>query len=291
MLILNPSNSGFCVMRLLTDLLVAAIVFLLAPSVASAVMPEQVAIPYPEGNLRALLYRPQGVEPFPAVIGLHGCGGMIGSTGAPTSRYLDWGQRLANAGFVVLFPDSYGSRGLGSQCSVRGRGVRVDRERIADADAARRWLQSQSWVTAERISLLGWSNGGIAALWAVRPRPLAKDGGPDFRSAIALYPGCRRLAETAWNARVPTLILIGGADDWTSPAACEQMVAGARGRSAAISLVVYPGAFHDFDHPNRPVQMRTGYAFSVDGSGKVHTGTNPAARADAINRVQEWLSR
>jgi dienelactone hydrolase len=69
------------------------------------------------------------------------------------------------------------------------------------------------------------------------------------------------------------------------------MVAGARGRSSAISLVVYPGAYHDFDHPNRPVQVRTGYAFSVDGSGKVHTGTNPVARADAIKRVQEWLSR
>jgi dienelactone hydrolase len=291
MLILNPSNSGFCVMRLLVILLVAATAMMLAPGVAHAVTSEQVAIPYPGGNLHALLYRPLGAGPFPAVIGLHGCGGIGSITGTPTSRYLDWGQRLANAGFVVLFPDSYGSRGLGSQCSVRSRGVRVDRERIADADAARRWLQSQSWVTAERISLLGWSNGAIAALWAVRPRAAVKDSGPDFRSAIALYPGCRRLTETAWNARVPTLILIGGADDWTSPAACEQMVAGARGRSAAISLVVYPGAYHDFDHPNRPVQVRTGYAFSVDGTGKVHTGTNPAARADATNRVQEWLLR
>jgi len=69
------------------------------------------------------------------------------------------------------------------------------------------------------------------------------------------------------------------------------MVAGARGRSARISIVVYPNAYHDFDHPNRPLQVRTGYAFSVDGSGKVHTGTNPTARADAIKRVQEWLSR
>jgi dienelactone hydrolase len=69
------------------------------------------------------------------------------------------------------------------------------------------------------------------------------------------------------------------------------MVAGARGRSAAISLVVYPGAYRDFDHPNRAVQVRSGAAFSVDGSGKIHTGTNSAARADAIKRVQEWLAR
>ena len=26
---------------------------------------------------------------------------------------------------------------------------------------------------------------------------------PDFRSAVALYPGCRRLSNAAWSARVP----------------------------------------------------------------------------------------
>jgi hypothetical protein len=39
------------------------------------------------------------------------------------------------------------------------------------------------------------------------------------------------------------------------------------------------------------VQVRTGYAFSADNSGKVHTGTHPAARADAIRRVTQFLSR
>ena len=66
---------------------------------------------------------------------------------------------------------------------------------------------------------------------------------------------------------------------------------GARGRSAHASIVVYPGAHHDFDHPNRPLQVRSGYAFSVDNSGKVHSGTNSAARADAIRRVTQFLSR
>lgn len=278
-------------MRLLATIIVANVIALLAPGLAGAITPEQVEIPYSDGKLRALLYRPAGAGPFPAVIGLHGCAGIAGPSGAPASRYPDWGERLASAGFAVLYPDSFASRGLGSQCRVQSRTVRVDRERVADVETARRWLQSQPWIIPDRISLMGWSNGGIAALWAIRPRVAGKDNGPDFRAAIALYPGCRRLTETAWNARVPTLILIGGADDWTSPLACQQMVQGARGRSARISLVVYPGAYHDFDHPNRPVQLRTGYAFSVDGTGRVHTGTNPAARADAIRRVQDWLTR
>ena len=51
------------------------------------------------------------------------------------------------------------------------------------------------------------------------------------------------------------------------------MVAGAKGRSARVVVHVYPGAHHDFDHPSRTLQVRTGYAFSADGTGRVHSGT------------------
>jgi dienelactone hydrolase len=275
-------------MRLLFSLTVVAA---LAPDPAiGAGGPDPVEIPRGEARLKALLYRPDGQGPFPVVIGLHNCAGLTNRAGVTGSRYVDWGQRLSKGGFAVLLPDSNGSRGLGSQCGVRSRSIRVDRERVADANAARVGLQQQSWVDASRVSLLGWSSGAIAVLWAVRTRIAVTDG-PDFRSAVALYPGCRRLSATAWSARVPTLVLIGRADDQASAAACEQMVAGARGRSARVQIHVYPGGHHDFDHPNRPLQVRTGYAFSVDGSGRIHTGTHPAARADALRRVPQWLAR
>jgi len=48
---------------------------------------------------------------------------------------------------------------------------------------------------------------------------------------------------------------------------------------------------HDFDRPTCPVRILTGLAYSADGSGRVHVGTNPAARADALKRVPEWLAR
>jgi dienelactone hydrolase len=259
------------------------------PSAASNAEP--VEIPQGAITLKAVLYRPEGNGPFPAVVGLHSCGGLNDHAGVPRTRYHDWAQHLTKAGFAVLFPDSYGSRALGSQCKVRNRPIRVDRERVADANAARLWLQSQPWVKPERVSLVGWSSGGVSALWAVRPHRGAKDGQRDFRSAVAFYPGCERLDATAWSARVPTLILVGAADDWNSVSSCEHMVAGARGRSARTVIIVYPGAYHDFDHPDRALQVRSGYAFSIDGSGNVHTGTNPSARADALERVPRWLAR
>ena len=258
---------------------------------ASPPAPEPIDVPGSGGIIRAMLYRPEGKGPFPAVVALHGCSGLTHKTDGVAGRYSDWAQVLVNAGFVVLYPDSYGSRGLGAQCTVRNRRIRTERERVEDANAARHWLQAQSYVQADRISLLGWSNGGISVLWAVRRHGTAQGEKADFRSAVAFYPGCGRLDNTAWSARIPTLILIGSLDDWASARGCEQMVAGARGRSARTSIMVYPGAYHDFDHPSRPVQVRTGNAFSIDGSGRVHTGTNPTARADALKRVPQWLAR
>jgi len=182
-------------MHRLVVIIFTIIASVFVPTLADAITSEQVEISRPDGKLQALLYRPEGTGPFPAVIGLHGCGGINNAAGVEASRYQDWGQRLVAAGFAVLYPDSYGSRGLGPQCRLRNRSVRVDRERVADIEVARQWLQGQSWIAPERISLLGWSNGAITALWAVRPRPASSGKGPDFRSAVTFYPGCGRLSE------------------------------------------------------------------------------------------------
>jgi dienelactone hydrolase len=258
---------------------------------ALAAAPEHIDIPADNVTLHGTLYRPEGDGPFPAVVAMHDCGGLIHRPAMQTQLYNEWANLLVGKGFVVLFPDSFGSRGLGPQCREANRKVHARRERVADANAARRWLQTQNYVKADHISLLGWSNGGSAALWTVRPTAVPHDDSADFRSAVALYPSCRRLRETAWSARVPTLILIGGADDWTPATACQQMVAGAHGRSARAEIVVYPGAYHEFDRANAPIRLRTGLVNTVDPSGRAHGGTNPAARNDALKRVPAWLEK
>jgi dienelactone hydrolase len=252
---------------------------------------EKVDMPDGELTLQGMLYRPAGPGPYPAVVALHGCGGLDDHRPAHEQRYGAWAKVLTAEGFVVIFPDSFGSRGLGPQCRVRQTKVRPSRERVSDANAARHWLQTQNFVRPDHISLLGWSDGGIATLWAVRPNAAPGDASTDFRSAVALYPGCQRLRETAWAARVPTLILIGAADDWTLASTCQQMVAGARGRSARAEIVVYPGAHHEFDRPDSPLRLRTGLVRTADPSGRAHRGTNPAARADALKRVPQWLAK
>jgi dienelactone hydrolase len=272
-------------------ILFAALVAAATAAVGTAAAGEQVDIPQSDTTLHGILFRPEGTGPFQSVVALHGCESLVDRSGKMAPHFADWGERLAAAGLAVVFPDSFGSRGLRTQCRVFERKVRSERERVADANAARLWLQSQSWAIKDRVSVVGWANGGVASLWAVQPHAKPHDGVPDFRSAVAFYPGCRQLSDLAWSARIPTLILIGKADDWTAPAACEQMVAGARGRSALASLVVYPDAYHEFDRPDYPLRELTGLANTADGSGRAHIGTNTAARMDALMRVPEWLGR
>jgi dienelactone hydrolase len=268
----------------------AGIATLAALGAPAGAAPQEVEIPFGRSVLKTYVFVPDGTGPFPVVIGMHGCEGLQAS-GTIDARYRDWAERLGKAGIAVVYPDSYGSRDLGPQCRNRAVLVRINRERARDAQAVLAWVQDQPFARPDRVSLLGWSSGGVGVLWAIRPQAASRDERPDFRSAVALYPGCNRLELSAWSARVPTLVLIGGADDWAPARACERMVAGARGRSAHVTIVVYPGAYHDFDHPNRPVHVRSGYAFSTDGSGRVHTGTNAAARSDAIRRVTQFLTR
>ena len=243
-------------------------------------------------TLSGTLLLPTGTGPFPAIIALHGCGGAYNKSGALSQRHADWARRLVAHGYLVLFPDSFGSRGARSQCRTRHRVARAWRERVQDVLAARTYLQARPDVRPGAIALLGWSNGGSTVLYAVRPRSAPNDGNPDFAAAIAFYPGCRVPAKKGdWHTRLPLLVLIGAADDWTPAAPCETLAKKAVATGEKVSIKVYSGAYHDFDHPKLPVHVNRDLAYTGDGTGRAHTGTNPAARQDAIDRVMKFLPK
>lgn len=228
-------------------------------------------------RLRAMMFKPAGPGPFPAVVALHGCGGL-GSARGLNPRHADWAARLQAAGFIAIFPESFSSRGLGSQCNVRDRDVR-SKDRAYDAFATAEWLAARSDVDKSRIGLLGWSNGGTSVLSASRTIRAPK--GVEFRHAVAFYPGCKAMAEEDFRARIPLTILHGLADDWTAPEPCRSL--------PGVRFVGYDGAHHDFDHPSLPMRTRKA-AFSKNGSGTVTIGTHPEAREDAIRRVMGIFS-
>ncbi|TPN84326.1 dienelactone hydrolase family protein [Mesorhizobium sp. CU2] len=267
--------------------------WLAQPVIAAEQEPESVSIPADGENqpgvLDARLFKPQGQGPFPAIVAMHGCSGLWSSkTIGLSPRHADWGRRLAALGYVVLFPDSYGSRDLGPQCKNDDRRVEPYRERVEDANAARRYLQTLPYVKPDAIGLLGWSNGGSSVLYTVRPKDRPKAGSPDFRAAVAFYPGCTAIADKGdWATRVPLLIVMGEADDWTPAKPCKAL---ADANPDKVKLILYPGAYHDFDNEAQKLHELHGLAYTANDDGIAHAGLNPAAREKALKDVPDFLA-
>lgn len=231
-------------------------------------------------TLDAALVHPAGAVRGPAVVALHGCGGPV------PSRDAQWAETLATEGHIVLLPDSFGSRGLGSQCRLQQRSVRPSGARRQDAIAAARWLAGQPGTPPGGIVLLGWSNGGGTVLFTAAQAPDLPPG--LFSRFVAFYPGCRtELQSTTWKPSAPLMILVGANDDWTPAEPCQAL---AGKFPDAITLVVYPDAWHDFDRPDRPVRVLHGLTTPPSGTGQAYAGTNSVARLDALHRVSAFIA-
>ena len=247
---------------------------------AAPVGAEPVRIPGPGGIvLLAELVLPDGPPVAPTIVALHGCGGAF------PARDKQWAAVLQARGHIVVFPDSFGSRGLGSQCRERQRVATSGGLRREDALAAARWLGARPGTPAGGVALVGWSDGGSTVLAAGRATAGLEPG--LLRGLVAFYPGCRpAVRDEGWRAAAPLLLLHGADDDWTPIAPCRALAAQHPG---AITLVAYPGAYHDFDI-EAPVRMLHNIPSSQRDDGAVHVGGDPAARADALARVPAFLA-
>ncbi|MCP3892669.1 MAG: dienelactone hydrolase family protein [Desulfobulbaceae bacterium] len=181
------------------------------------------------------LTKPDGEGPFPAVVLLHGCGGLNSSHGS------QWAQRLSEWGYVSLQVDSFAPRKITGICAGGMIVVETLPYRVKDAYLARGYLSTLDFVDTGRIGVMGWSNGGTTAVKAVLKSGEPKRPQP-FDAAVALYPQCYK----PLNPRSPLLILSGGKDRWTPAEFCRRH-APVGNQSEMFTLKVYPEAYHCFD--------------------------------------------
>jgi dienelactone hydrolase len=247
----------------------------------------------PPTVLSGLLYRPAGPGPFPAVIGLHGCGGVL-LNGKPAPLLAQWGELLAAEGYIVLMPDSHSSRGHPHRlCELVGdaRPVQWNRERSRDAYAGLRYLKTRSDVQPNSIVVMGQSAGAAPILHLLSTEVGQADwkGRDEFRATVLFYPACQLALDALpdWKPRLPSLLLMGEADDWTPAAPCKQLFPAST--SGHVESHYYPDAYHAFDHPNMPKTTVTSVKLPPNGHSPT-IATDPTARNDAIARVKRFLA-
>ena len=191
-------------------------------------------VPNARGELiDTVLVAPTTAGPHPAVLVAHGSGGLFrmpeaSDTGTCSDRmesqFERWATRLGRLGFIVVLADSFGSRGY---CDFNDDPRKDDAypplsadddgktrrliDRIYDTTSVLEVLASRSDVRADRIGLLGFSNGASTVMLYLHHRlPAAFD---EFRATsdaqalgvslpplpitvvpievgVAYYPGC-----------------------------------------------------------------------------------------------------
>ena len=226
----------------------------------------------------------------PAVVMLHGCGGMLNKAGEPSARMHDYARLLNAQGWHTLAVDSLTPRGETELCTQKASGRRVKvSDRALDALAALDWLARQPGVDASRLALLGWSNGGSTLLAATNARhvPVAqhfRQSAGQLKLAVAFYPGCLQVARRGYQAVTDTWLLLGEADDWTPAAECTPLA------SERVHIRSWSGAGHGFDG-TAPVRLRTDVPNGAHPGQGVHVGGQPQARAESRALLVELLTQ
>lgn len=254
--------------------LAIAALFVGLAAAAPAAAQEPVTFEARDGaELSGHLFRPEGPGRHPAVVMMHGCGGILDGKGRIRARDLEWAERFRAAGFVVLIADSFTRRGVATVCTTRDSPI-TPRRRAGDAAAAAEFLAARKDVDHRRIGLVGWSHGGSTVLHAVLH---SKPEGFDYRVVVAFYPGCRGFLNADRSPRRPVTVLHGTEDDWTPIEPCRAFAE----KHDAVTMIELPGAHHGFDTPDAPLRTLQA-AFSKDGSGNVTFGTHEPSRRRAI---------
>lgn len=202
--------------------------------------------------------------------------------GGPSARD-EWGfdwlaQYFAQTGYAVLQPNYRGSAGYGDQW-YQNNGFQSWKTAISDIADGGRWLVGKQGADPARLSIVGWSYGGYAALQAGVADPdlfkaivaiapvtdLAKlkaAAAANGRSRIdAQFIGAGphiREGSPAQNAdliKAPVLMFHGSFDQNVDIEQSRTMRVALQGKGKSVELIEFPGLGHSLTASDARIQM------------------------------------
>ncbi|HXT16187.1 MAG TPA: dienelactone hydrolase family protein [Gemmatimonadaceae bacterium] len=252
-----------------------AILFILEPREARAqaafAPPETVVVNSGGLRLKALLWRPSGPGPFPAVVFNHGeAPQAMTAAQAETVIRSALGPAFQRHGYLLLAPFRRGeglSRGEGTsiQEAVAKRAAAATdsgtlhdsllaTEQLDDVRAAIAYVRTRPDVNRDRVSVAGHSQGGVLAILA-GARDSTLYSVLDFAGAERgwNFPSIRRLLTDAVGRLNVPLLMVHAANGNPQPGIAMHEALKARGRPSR--LLVYPPFGSTFEEAHRFVLL------------------------------------
>lgn len=198
-------------------------------------------------NIVGHLFLPPGNDKVPAVVLVHGSGGIYPAE-------LDyWPKQFNAAGIAVFTLDMFGPRGV--QSTAEDQSQVPFAADVADAFAALRLLATHPRIEPQHIAIMGFSRGGAATLRASVERIIAAQKLPDglrYAASIPTYAGgCagifRLVVKPGVFSKAPMLFIHGDADDYTPIGPCQDYADKIGKAGTPVEFVVLEGTYHKFD--------------------------------------------
>jgi dienelactone hydrolase len=261
--------------------------------------------------------------PVPAMVLLHGSGGLQGPSGANIKK---WAGTLNGWGVATLLVDSFGPRGVSA--TVADQSKLSSWADVADGLAALKVLGADSRIDRSRIGVMGWSRGGIAAsdsaLETVRRIIIPDD--LKFAAHVVFYGAAELQNRDRATDQSPILFFHGEADNYTRIGPAHEFADWVQSKGSPVTFVSYPNTYHDFDvqggfsgfskstevftkcdmvvdvsigrvvrlnhvdDPKASPEAVRAYLGSCPGHGATYA-FNSAARANAVEKVHDFLKQ
>ena len=155
--------------------------------------------------------------------------------------FMDYADRLNEAGFTVLVPDLYDGAIAGSVDEAKALAQSLD------VDATLRKLHAAaSFLTDNwhpRLGVVGFSLGADFAIVVTEQRPV---------EAAVLYYGLGDLYDDPGGSTIPTLGHFAQTDEWLPIADAEKTFAILEANGTGSEMYVYPGTGHWFANSSVP---------------------------------------
>jgi dipeptidyl aminopeptidase/acylaminoacyl peptidase len=218
-------------------------------------------------EIEAALLKPagdNGKSKLPLIAVIHG-----GPTGNWSDSIETWGQLLAARGYAIFYPNIRGSSGYGQKFIEMNRGDWGGGD-FKDVMAGVNDLIARGIADPDKLAIGGWSYGGYMSEWAITQTNVFKAAvsGAGLSNLISEYGTEQGPSYDEWfyglpyekptgflnsspflhlkNAKTPTLILQGDADDTDPLGQSQELYRGLKRYGVETELVVYPREPHGF---------------------------------------------